>query len=109
MKPCAYHVSMNKKLLAFLPLLALFAVIGIVSYARAVTIPGGEALFETSLQSRISSTDTSMTLVANSLRGGGTISGYHCFTVDEGRTDQEFICGSVSSTAVTSLERGVSL
>src|SRR5207245_2704624 len=52
--------------------------------------------------------DTSMTLVANSLRGSETLSGYNCFTLDEGRTDQEFVCGSVSGTSVTSLERGIS-
>jgi hypothetical protein len=39
-------------------------------------------VFENSLQSRISSTDASMTLVANSVRGGSTISGYQCFTID---------------------------
>lgn len=49
-----------------------------------------------------------MTLVANSVRGGGTLSGYNCFTVDEGRTDAEYICGTVSGTSVTGLERAVS-
>jgi hypothetical protein len=72
-----------------------------------VALPQGPALFETSLQSRISSTDTSMTLVANSVRGGSSLSGYQCFTLDEGRTDAEFVCGSISGTSVTSLERGI--
>lgn len=49
-----------------------------------------------------------MTLVADSVRGGTTLSGYNCFTVDEGRTDAEYICGTVSGTSVTSLERAVS-
>ena len=88
---------------------AFFAVILLIGYtASAATIPGGEALFETSLQDRIVSTDTSMTVVANSLRGGGVLTGYHCFTVDEGRSDSEYICGSISGTSVTSLTRGVS-
>ena len=100
---------MNKKVIALTTLLILMAIIGFVQITRAVTLPGGEALFETSLQDRISSTDTSMTLVANSLKGGGVLTGYHCFTLDEGRSDQEFICGSISGTAVTSLERGMSL
>jgi hypothetical protein len=71
------------------------------------TLPTAAALFETSLASRISTTDTSMTLSANSV-GGTSISGYTCFTIDEGRTDAEFVCGTVSSTAVTALERGIS-
>jgi hypothetical protein len=74
----------------------------------AATLPQSPAFFETSLQSRISSTDASMTLVANSLRGGSVLSGYNCFTVDEGRTDQEFICGTISGISVTGLSRGIS-
>ena len=74
---------------------------------QGAALPQGAAVFETSLQSRISSTDTSLTLVANSVRGGSTLSGYQCFTVDEGRTDAEYICGQVSGTSVTSLERGI--
>jgi hypothetical protein len=70
-------------------------------------LPSGTAVFETSLQSRISSTDTSLTLVANSVRGGSSLSGFQCFTVDEGRTDAEYICGTVSGTSVTSLTRGI--
>jgi hypothetical protein len=70
-------------------------------------LPSGTAVFETSLQSRISSTDTSLTLVANSVRGGSALSGYNCFTVDEGRTDAEYLCGTVSGTSVTSLTRGI--
>lgn len=70
-------------------------------------LPSGTAVFETSLQSRISSTDTSLTLVANSVRGGSALSGYNCFTIDEGRSDAEYICGSVSGTSVTSLTRGI--
>jgi hypothetical protein len=68
--------------------LSLFAV---ALTASAVTFPQGPALFETSLQSLISSTETSMTLVANSVRGGGTLGGYNCFTIDEGRTDSEWL------------------
>jgi hypothetical protein len=95
--------------------LALFfgVLIGILlgqsmNFAFAASIPQGGALFETSLQDRISSTDTSLTLVANSLRGGESLSGYNCLTIDEGRTDQEFVCGTVSGTSVTGLSRGIS-
>src|SRR3954467_1295825 len=71
------------------------------------SLPSGTAVFETSLQSRISSTDTSLTLVANSVRGGSSLSGFQCFTVDEGRTDAEYLCGTVSGTSVTALTRGI--
>jgi hypothetical protein len=63
----------------------------------SVSLPQGPAVFETSLQSRIS----------NSVRGGSSLSGYQCFTVDEGRTDMEYVCGTVSGTTVSSLERGI--
>jgi hypothetical protein len=72
-----------------------------------VALPQAPAVFETSLQSRISATDTSMTLVSNSVRGGSTLSGYQCFTIDEGRTDAEFVCGTISGTTVSNLERGI--
>ena len=48
-----------------------------------------------------------MTLVTATFKGEA-LSGYNCFTLDEGRTDAEFVCGSVSGTAVSSLERGIS-
>lgn len=72
------------------------------------TLPTATGVFETSLASAITSTATSMTLSANSVRGGGSISGYTCLTVDEGSPSAEIICGTVSSTSVTSLTRGVS-
>jgi hypothetical protein len=99
---------MNKKLIAVTILLLIVSFVAWFQISRAVTLPSGPALFETSLQSRISSTDTSMTLVANSLRGGQSITGYNCFTIDEGRSDSEYVCGTVSGTSVTSLERGLS-
>ncbi len=70
-------------------------------------IPQGTAIFETSLASPITISATSMTLTTNSVRGGTTLSGYNCFTLDEGLSTAEFICGSVSGTSVTSLERGI--
>lgn len=77
-----------------------------LSYGAA--LPQSVAIFETSLASPITSSATSMTLTANSIRGGGALSGYNCFTVDEGSAQAETICGTVSSTAVSSLTRGVS-
>jgi hypothetical protein len=73
-----------------------------------VALPSGVAVFETSLQNRISSTDTSMLLVSTSTRGGGSLSGYQCSTIDEGRSDAEYLCGTLTSAkTVTSLERGL--
>lgn len=71
-------------------------------------LPSATAVFETSLASPISSSATSMTLTANSVRGGGSVSGYNCFTIDEGSAQAETVCGTVSSTAVTSMSRGIS-
>ena len=55
-------------------------------HSLGASLPSGTAVFETSLASRINSTETSLTLVANRVRGGGTLSGHQCFTIDEGRT-----------------------
>ncbi len=72
------------------------------------TLPQATGVFETSLATPITSTATSMTLTANAIRGGGAVSGYSCFTVDEGSAQAEVICGTVSGTTVSSLTRGVS-
>lgn len=71
-------------------------------------LPSATAVFETSLAAPITSSATSMTLAANSVRGGGSLSGFACFTVDEGSAQAETICGTVSATTVSSLTRGVS-
>src|SRR3954447_21810641 len=73
-----------------------------------VALPSGTAVFETSLASRISSSDTSMTLVSTTTRGGGSLAGYQCFTIDEGRSDAEYVCGFLTSAkTVTGLTRGL--
>lgn len=72
-----------------------------------VSIPSGTALFETSLQAPITKTATAMTLKSGSVSGGNTLSGYQCFTIDEGSAQAEFVCGTVSGTAVSSMIRGV--
>lgn len=72
------------------------------------SLPQGTGVFETSLVSRIESTDTSMELTANAIRGGGTLSGYNCFTLDEGKAEAENVCGTISGTTVSSLTRGLS-
>jgi hypothetical protein len=49
-----------------------------------------------------------MTLVENELTTGESLSGYQCFTINQGRSDAEFVCGSISGTTVSTLERGIS-
>lgn len=87
--------------------LGLFGVWDESKTQLGASLPQGPAVFETSLQDRISSTDTSLTLVSGTVRGGTALSGYNCFTIDEGRTDMEYVCGTVSGTSVTGLERGI--
>jgi hypothetical protein len=71
-------------------------------------LPSATANFETSLAAPITSSATSMTLSANSVRGGGSLSGYQCFTIDEGSAQAETVCGTISGTSVTSMSRGIS-
>lgn len=92
------------------PLMFVLSVAGFggTDINTGASLPSATAVFETSLASPISSSATSLTLTANAVRGGGALSGYNCFVIDEGSAQAEFICGTVSSTAVTSLLRGVS-
>lgn len=71
-------------------------------------LPDAPALFETSLAAPITSTATSFSLTTNAVRGGGTLSGYQCFTIDEGSAQAEFVCGQASSTSITGVTRGIS-
>jgi len=93
---------------------ALLTFMGVTAYNTAkdtsfqAALPQAPAVFETSLQSPITSSATSMTLTANSVRGGGTLSGYNCFTIDEGSAQAEYVCGTVSGTSVTGMSRGIS-
>jgi hypothetical protein len=73
-----------------------------------VALPQVAAVFETSLASPITAAATTMTLTANSVRGGGSVSGFNCFTIDEGSAQAEFVCGTASGTAITGLTRGIS-
>lgn len=71
------------------------------------TIPVSVAVFQTSLQSSISSSATSMTLVAGTDKSGDNLSGYICFNIDEGTATEEFVCGTASGTSVSSMIRGI--
>lgn len=72
------------------------------------SIPVAPALFETSLQGKIAAAATSMTLISGTDGNGNSLSGFMCFTLDEGNTSSvEFVCGTASSTSVTGLTRGI--
>lgn len=109
----SYSTSM-KRHLKYVAVFAAVLVVTVAIYMRmgvpsvGVDLPGAVALFETSLQAPISSSATSLTLTSNSVRGGGSLAGYHCFTIDEGSSQAEFVCGTVSGTTVSSLTRGLS-
>ena len=75
--------------------------------ATGVALPSAVAVFETSLASPISTSATSLTLTANSVRGGTTLSGFNCVTIDEGSAQAEFVCGTISGTSMTSVQRGL--
>lgn len=91
----------------FISALVLVGILSGIYEAYASTIPIAPAVFETSLQSAISTSSTSMTLAYGTLANGSTLSGYACFTIDSGNPNVEFICGTASGTSVTSLLRGV--
>lgn len=79
-----------------------------VSDNLGAELPSGTAVFETSLATGITNLSTSMVLTSNTIRGGGTLSGYECFTIDEGSAQAEYVCGTVATNTVSSLERGIS-
>jgi hypothetical protein len=79
--------------------------IGAVGYAS--TIPVVPAGYTSSLAAQLGVSDTSMTLARGTDISGATLSGYICFTVDEGTPSVEYVCGTTAGTAVTSLLRGI--
>lgn len=70
-------------------------------------VPVTPAIFETALASPIGISDTSMTLANATLISGATLTGYTCFTVDSGQPNLEYMCGTASGTAITSMTRGI--
>lgn len=71
------------------------------------SIPVVVSTFQTSLQTSITSSATSMTLVTGTDASGDALSGYTCFNIDEGTSTEEFVCGTAAGTAVTSMIRGI--
>lgn len=76
---------------------------------RLGAIPSGVAFFETSLASKMSSTETSTaTLVSGLTKDGTYLDGTYGFVIDEGTASEEVIIATASSTALTSIKRGIS-
>jgi hypothetical protein len=78
--------------------------------ALGATIPTPVALFETSLASSISSSDTSMTLVSGTDKDGTVFAGEtYGFIIDEGNANEEFVIATCTGTTCTSMTRGISV
>jgi microcystin-dependent protein len=71
--------------------------------------PEVRALFETTLASRISSTDTSFTLVSATDKDGTALaSSTYGFIIDEGTSVEEMVVADCTSTACSNASRGIS-
>jgi len=77
--------------------------------AASAQLPLVLASFETSLQSKISATDTTMTLVSGTDAAGNALSGYYGFTIDSGSASQEYVIANCTSTSCSSMTRGISV
>lgn len=100
-------------IIAFLVVAIVILSFGLTDYINrkmetlGATIPKAVALFETTLASKISSTATSMTMTSGTDKSGDSLSGYICYIIDEGTASEEFVCGTTSGTAVSSMIRGI--
>jgi len=72
-----------------------------------MNIPKSSAHFATTLASKISAADVSMSLVSATDKAGNALSGLYGFVVDRGSAAEEFMLGTVSGTTVTILTRGL--
>lgn len=70
-------------------------------------VPSTPALIDTYLATNIDNSQTSMTLANGLTRAGTALSGYMCFVIDINSPTTEYVCGTASSTSITSLSRGV--
>ena len=86
--------------------------INLLSYLQSnqefgISIPTVVALFETSLQAKVSSDATTMTLVKGTDKAGTTLSGSYGLIIDEGTSSEEFVICTASGTALTACIRGI--
>jgi hypothetical protein len=72
--------------------------------------PEVRALFTTTLASKITSTDTSMTLTSATDKDGTSLaSSTYGFIIDEGTSVEEFVLADCTGTACTNMTRGLSV
>lgn len=98
---------MNKKTFIALGLLA----IALITYNIEKTmgaIPNEVAFFEDSLASKITSTQTTMTLVKGTNKTGNIASSTYGFVIDEGSAQEEVVICDCTATACTNCKRGIS-
>ena len=98
---------MNKKTFIALGLLA----IALITYNIEKTmgaIPNEVAFFEDSLASKITSTQTTMTLVKGINKTGNIASSTYGFVIDEGSAQEEVVICDCTATACTNCKRGIS-
>lgn len=95
--------------------IAVASLLGYVT-AQAPTLgstyvtPDVRAVFSTTLASRISSTDTSMTLTSATDRDGNVLaSSTYGFIIDEGTAVEEFVLADCTGTICTNMTRGLSV
>lgn len=95
-------------------LLAISVVIGIAGYFAGKTqtfgaIPIETAFYEDSLASKMTSSQTTMTLYRGTIEEDDSpLSGTYGFVIDEGGTNEEVVICTCSGTACTSCLRGIS-
>ncbi len=71
-------------------------------------IPNEVAFFEDSLASKITSTQTTMTLVKGTNKTGNIASSTYGFVIDEGSAQEEVVICDCTATACTNCKRGIS-
>lgn len=71
-------------------------------------IPAVIATFETSLANKITSSQTTMTLVSGDTGDSTTLNGTYGFVIDEGTASEEFVIADCVDTACTDMSRGIS-
>lgn len=98
---------MNKKTFIALGLLA----IALITYNIEKTmgaIPNEVAFFEDSLASKVTSTQTTMTLVKGTNKTGNLASSTYGMVIDEGSASEEVVICDCTATACTNCKRGIS-
>lgn len=89
-----------------------FGAIGFLGYKIhdtqfGVVIPKIIAFYEDSLQGKVTSSATSMTLVRGTDKRGNSISGRIGFVIEEGTSTEEVVICNVTGTALTNCARGI--